>query len=201
MPAAAHRAFGYVDCRGPPTMAQTVSDHIIQRLYAWGVAVQGRRTSLCPRVHASRGGAPSDRPRDADRIGRARRDLRDHPARCPGARRGRCASPRARHHAHRDWLSPRRGRSRGGRSARGVQIDLSPRMLSLRYPMEVTLHGGAAQTLRALLSLLERKPDRRWRAQIEGWVAGEIAWCPRSRHVPALPQPPSRSPRGVRPTP
>jgi pyruvate dehydrogenase (quinone) len=55
--------------------------------------------------------------------------------------------------------------------ARGVQIDLSPRMLSLRYPMDVSLHGDAAQTLRALLPLLQRKEDRRWRADIEGWVS------------------------------
>jgi pyruvate dehydrogenase (quinone) len=54
--------------------------------------------------------------------------------------------------------------------ARGVQIDLSPRMLSLRYPMDVSLHGDAAQTLRALLPLLQRKEDRRWRTDIEGWV-------------------------------
>jgi pyruvate dehydrogenase (quinone) len=56
--------------------------------------------------------------------------------------------------------------------ARGVQIDLSPRMLSLRYPMEVPLHGDAAETLRALLPLLEEKPGRRaWRAHIEEMVA------------------------------
>jgi pyruvate dehydrogenase (quinone) len=55
--------------------------------------------------------------------------------------------------------------------ARGVQIDVSPRMLSLRYPMEVSLHGDAALTLRALLPMLEAKRDRRWRGDIEGWVA------------------------------
>ena len=38
--------------------------------------------------------------------------------------------------------------------ARGVQIDLDGRMLSLRYPMEVSLVGDSAQTLRALLPLL-----------------------------------------------
>jgi pyruvate dehydrogenase (quinone) len=54
--------------------------------------------------------------------------------------------------------------------ARGVQIDLSPRMLSLRYPMEVSLHGDSAQTLRALLPLLQRKTDRSWREDIEGWI-------------------------------
>ena len=38
--------------------------------------------------------------------------------------------------------------------ARGVQIDIAPEMLSLRYPMEVNLVGDAAETLRALLPLL-----------------------------------------------
>jgi pyruvate dehydrogenase (quinone) len=55
--------------------------------------------------------------------------------------------------------------------ARGVQIDLSSRMLSLRYPMDVSLHGDSKQTLRALLPLLERKKAREWRTDIEGWVA------------------------------
>ena len=36
-------------------------------------------------------------------------------------------------------------------------------MLSLRYPMEVNLVGDAAETLRALIPLLQRKTDRRWR--------------------------------------
>ncbi|WP_349615842.1 thiamine pyrophosphate-requiring protein [Azotobacter salinestris] len=53
--------------------------------------------------------------------------------------------------------------------ARGVQIDLKADMLSLRYPMEVNLEGDAAETLRALLPLLQEKEDRRWRADIEGW--------------------------------
>ncbi|MCJ0973750.1 thiamine pyrophosphate-requiring protein [Pseudomonas sp. PS1] len=51
--------------------------------------------------------------------------------------------------------------------ARGVQIDLKPEMLSIRYPMEVNLHGDAAETLRALLPLLEHKTDRSWRETIE----------------------------------
>jgi pyruvate dehydrogenase (quinone) len=54
--------------------------------------------------------------------------------------------------------------------ARGVQIDLKPRLLSLRYPMEVPLHGEAKLTLQALLPLLERKTDRAWRHQIEQWT-------------------------------
>ncbi|SHJ13457.1 pyruvate dehydrogenase (quinone) [Roseomonas rosea] len=53
--------------------------------------------------------------------------------------------------------------------ARGVQIDLQPAMLSLRYPMEVPLTGDAAETLRALLPLLEQKTDTGWRDGIAGW--------------------------------
>ena len=51
--------------------------------------------------------------------------------------------------------------------ARGVQIDRDPRMLSIRYPMEVNLVGDSALTLRALLPLLEQKQDRTWRESIE----------------------------------
>src|SRR6201996_652038 len=55
--------------------------------------------------------------------------------------------------------------------ARGVQIDLAPDMLSLRYPMEVNLVGDAGETLRALLPLLESKQDSAWRDGIERNVA------------------------------
>ncbi len=54
--------------------------------------------------------------------------------------------------------------------ARAVQIDIDPAMLSLRYPCEVNLHGDAAETLRLLLPLLERKQDRSWRKRIEHWM-------------------------------
>ncbi|WP_300211638.1 thiamine pyrophosphate-requiring protein [Bradyrhizobium sp.] len=50
--------------------------------------------------------------------------------------------------------------------ARGVQIDIAPDMLSLRYPMEVNLVGDAAETLRALLPLLDQKADGTWRKRI-----------------------------------
>ncbi|WP_413795197.1 MULTISPECIES: thiamine pyrophosphate-requiring protein [unclassified Pseudomonas] len=55
--------------------------------------------------------------------------------------------------------------------ARGVQIDLQPDMLSLRYPMEVNLVGDAAETLSALMPLLTHKTQRKWRKQVEGWRA------------------------------
>ncbi len=50
--------------------------------------------------------------------------------------------------------------------ARGVQIDIAPDMLSLRYPMEVNLVGDAAETLRELLPLLQPKQDNSWRETI-----------------------------------
>ncbi len=43
--------------------------------------------------------------------------------------------------------------------ARGVQIDIAPDMLSLRYPMEVGLVGDAKATLAALLPRLTQKTD------------------------------------------
>ncbi|MGG1947904.1 thiamine pyrophosphate-requiring protein [Trinickia sp. NRRL B-1857] len=55
--------------------------------------------------------------------------------------------------------------------ARGVQIDLGADMLSLRYPMEVNLVGDSAETLRALLPLLDQKTDDAWRKRIEGWTS------------------------------
>jgi pyruvate dehydrogenase (quinone) len=57
--------------------------------------------------------------------------------------------------------------------ARGVQIDLSGKMIGMRYPMEVTLVGDSRDTLRALLPLLERKQDRSWR---EGIEQGIVRW-------------------------
>jgi pyruvate dehydrogenase (quinone) len=44
--------------------------------------------------------------------------------------------------------------------ARGVQIDLRPDRLGLRYPVEVGLTGDVKGTLQALLPLLQRKTDR-----------------------------------------
>jgi len=57
--------------------------------------------------------------------------------------------------------------------ARGVQIDLTSRHLSLRYPMEVNLAGDAKATLTALLPHLDRQPDRSWQ---EGVIAGMKDW-------------------------
>jgi pyruvate dehydrogenase (quinone) len=51
--------------------------------------------------------------------------------------------------------------------ARAVQIDLDPRMLSLRYPVDVALVGDAASTLRALLPFLRARANGVWRERIE----------------------------------
>jgi pyruvate dehydrogenase (quinone) len=57
--------------------------------------------------------------------------------------------------------------------ARGVQIDIDGRNLSLRYPMELNLIGDSTETLRALIPYLQRKTDRSWREKIE---AGYHDW-------------------------
>src|SRR5438105_2016508 len=59
-----------------------------------------------------------------------------------------------------EWL-PKPGK------ARGVQIDIDGRMLSIRYPMEVNLIGDSKETLHALIPMLKRKTDRKWREKIE----------------------------------
>ena len=57
--------------------------------------------------------------------------------------------------------------------ARGVQIDLRPHHLSLRYPMEVNLWGDAKSTLNALLPLLHQCDDLGWQENIaEGCAPG-----------------------------
>ena len=59
--------------------------------------------------------------------------------------------------------------------ARGVQIDLDPKMLGIRYPMELNLAGDSRETLRALIPRLRRKEARKWQQAIaenvEEWWA------------------------------
>ena len=54
--------------------------------------------------------------------------------------------------------------------ARGVQIDIDPKMLSLRYPTEINLVGDSGETLRALIPMLDHKQNRQWRTKIEGEI-------------------------------
>ncbi|MBV9528574.1 thiamine pyrophosphate-requiring protein [Sphingomonas sp.] len=77
-------------------------------------------------------------------------------------------------------------------SARAVQIDIDPAMLSLRYPCEVNLHGGAAETLRLLLPMLRQKQDRAWRDTIEGWLKDWWQTLDARAHTAAHPVNPQR---------
>jgi pyruvate dehydrogenase (quinone) len=71
--------------------------------------------------------------------------------------------------------------------ARGVQIDLDARLIGMRYPMEVNLVGDAADTLRALIPLLERKADRSWREEVEAGVERWWRILAEQAHQPADP--------------
>jgi pyruvate dehydrogenase (quinone) len=51
--------------------------------------------------------------------------------------------------------------------ARGVQIDIDPAMIGLRYPYEYNVVGDSAATLQALIPHLHRKEDRSWREDLE----------------------------------
>ncbi|WP_020015557.1 thiamine pyrophosphate-requiring protein [Promicromonospora sukumoe] len=55
--------------------------------------------------------------------------------------------------------------------ARAVQIDVTPRNIGTKYPVEVALAGDAAATLTALAPLLPERPG--WRADVERAVS---AW-------------------------
>jgi len=53
---------------------------------------------------------------------------------------------------------------------KAIQIDLAPRNLSIRYPMDLALVGDAKDTLTELLPLLHRKVERSWQQGIEEGV-------------------------------
>jgi pyruvate dehydrogenase (quinone) len=72
-------------------------------------------------------------------------------------------------------------------AARGVQIDLDPKMISIRYPMEASLVGDAAATLKALIPRLKRKTERGWRADLEKRVAEWWEGVDERSHIAADP--------------
>ena len=76
--------------------------------------------------------------------------------------------------------------------ARGVQIDIAPDMLSLRYPMEVNLVGDAAETLKALLPFLDEKGDGAWRKAIASNLRGWWKTLEERAMQPAKPVNPQR---------
>lgn len=71
--------------------------------------------------------------------------------------------------------------------ARGVQIDIDPTMLSLRYPMEASLTGDSAATLRALLPMLDQKPEGRWQDRIRRSIQASWETLEQRAHAPANP--------------
>jgi pyruvate dehydrogenase (quinone) len=76
--------------------------------------------------------------------------------------------------------------------ARAVQIDIDPRFIGMRYPYELNLVGDAQATLKHLLPMLDRKPRRKWREDIEANVARWWDVMDRSAHVDAEPLNPQR---------
>ncbi|MET3912490.1 pyruvate dehydrogenase (quinone) [Bradyrhizobium sp. S3.3.6] len=72
-------------------------------------------------------------------------------------------------------------------AARGVQIDIDAGMTSIRFPMEVSLVGDAAETLRSLLPRLAPKSDGAWRKGIEDNVARWWKTLDDRAHQPAAP--------------
>lgn len=72
-------------------------------------------------------------------------------------------------------------------AARGVQIDIDAGMTSIRFPMEVSLVGDAAETLRSLLPRLAPKNDGAWRKGIEDDVAKWWKTLDDRAHQPAAP--------------
>ncbi|MBS1304331.1 thiamine pyrophosphate-requiring protein [Loktanella sp. SALINAS62] len=71
--------------------------------------------------------------------------------------------------------------------AKGVQIDIDPGMLSIRFPMDVNLTGDAKDTLAALLPLLEEKDRSKWRNGIEKNVADWWEGVEKRAHLEADP--------------
>jgi pyruvate dehydrogenase (quinone) len=71
--------------------------------------------------------------------------------------------------------------------ARAVQVDLDGRHLGNRYPVEVGLAGDAAETLRALLPLLDERTDRSWRTEVEESVRSWHRLSEQRARTPAEP--------------
>ena len=69
---------------------------------------------------------------------------------------------------------------------KAVQIDIKAGMLSLRYPMDVNLVGDAAETLKALLPLIEQK-DGKWRHAVEKNVSAWWKLLDKRAHAEANP--------------
>jgi pyruvate dehydrogenase (quinone) len=76
--------------------------------------------------------------------------------------------------------------------ARGVQIDMKPDRIGLRYPVEIGLVGDAKATLAALIPLLQRQSDRSFlqeaQSRMAAWtrLLGEVEATSRSPLRPQM---------------
>ena len=122
-------------------------------------ALGARRRGRCEVADAARRrrGQGAQRPRRAARRPAVRHRL-DRPARHQAVRRH---DGGLRHAADGRHELPVLGvAARAGPGARRCRSTSTARLVGMRYPIEVNLVGDAAETLRALLPLLERKADR-----------------------------------------
>ncbi|MEU2348776.1 thiamine pyrophosphate-requiring protein [Modestobacter sp. NPDC049651] len=71
--------------------------------------------------------------------------------------------------------------------ARAVQVDLDSAVLGNRYPVEVGLPGDAAETLAALLPLLEGRADDGWRDEVAAQAERRDALAGERAALPARP--------------
>ena len=76
--------------------------------------------------------------------------------------------------------------------ARGVQIDLDPSRIGLRFPVEAPVAGDARECLRLLNEHLERKADRSFLEQAQGWKAEWLRVLNEGADRPGKPMKPQR---------
>jgi pyruvate dehydrogenase (quinone) len=76
--------------------------------------------------------------------------------------------------------------------ARGIQVDLQPGHLGVRYPMELNLWGDVKATVRGLLPLLTKQKNRAWQRKIADEMKDWEAEMVELAHVDADPISPRR---------
>ena len=81
--------------------------------------------------------------------------------------------------------------------ARGIQVDLKPDRIGLRYPVEVGLVGDCRATIEALQPLLRRKADRNFLTEAQGRVRGWNALLDQIESTPRSPLRPQMVVRAV----
>jgi pyruvate dehydrogenase (quinone)/pyruvate oxidase len=74
--------------------------------------------------------------------------------------------------------------------ARGVQIDIDPTRISLRYPMEIGIVGDSKKSLQALISLLKRKEDRSFLKKAQDGMKEWWEWMDRLGTADDMPMKP-----------